>query len=78
MPYRTPKGKFVARSNPIAVASKVNARNAAQRAREAQRDMVNRRSHGYRGPLTRAELVRLWTPVQRSGCSHQWASRAMT
>lgn len=57
MPYRV-KGRFVKASNPAVVITRANARVAAERANAAQRATVARRSHGYRGPLTRADMVR--------------------
>ena len=53
---RAGNGKFVSKSNPIALMAGTVA--SAKRAADdkARADTRARRSHGYRGPLTRADL----------------------
>lgn len=61
MTYRAGNGKFVKRDNPIAVISRLNskreAEQAAYRAGQAAQRVATGRRHGYRGPLTRADLT---------------------
>ena len=57
MTVRAGNGKFVSKSNPIAImASHVDKVTREQREAE-QRAMRYRRRSGYRGPLTRADLA---------------------
>jgi hypothetical protein len=61
--YRAGNGKFVSRSNPVAVVGRL--REAKQRERDAQLVQAARerretaRKAGYRGPITREELAQL-------------------
>ena len=61
--YRTSKGKFVARSNPIAVIGQLNAQAQAKREKAARDAVMARRAnlarYGVRTPLTRAELAEM-------------------
>ena len=58
---RTAHGRFVRNDNPLAVITRLNAAKAEREAREALATQRQRRAaaarHGYRGPLTRAELA---------------------
>lgn len=54
---RAGNGKFVSKSNPIALMA-TTVTNAKRAADEQTRANVRaRRAHGYRGPLTRADLA---------------------
>jgi regulator of protease activity HflC (stomatin/prohibitin superfamily) len=58
--YRAGNGKFVGKSNPVAVISALQSRVSAQREAEVRQQEAQRRvsaqRRGYRGPLTRDDL----------------------
>jgi len=57
--YRTPKGKFVKRSNPIAVIGNANARVTRERDRAAAAQLASRRARVPNGIVTREDLAAL-------------------
>jgi hypothetical protein len=68
--YRAGNGKFVRKDNPVAVIGRLQAKREAELAAQRAAELAARRAlasrHGYRGPLTRAELASL-VPHQRTG-----------
>lgn len=72
MAVRAANGRFVSRTNPLAVIARANARLQTERAIAEQATLDTRRRtvarNGYRGPLTRAELsLASLIPQQRTG-----------
>lgn len=59
--YRAGNGKFVSRSNPVAVAALTAQRAQSERERlereAGQERLRTARRRGYRGPVTRAQLA---------------------
>lgn len=53
--YRAGNGKFVSKTNPVAVIGRLNEARRVLAEVPAQ----DRRKNGYRGPLTRAQLAQM-------------------
>lgn len=57
MPLRNSKGRFIKANSPVALGMAAQVRKAREAALAADQRRKDAARNGYRGPLTRAELI---------------------